>query len=46
MIDGGLVSSLARPAWRYGLARSTSAELRERVRRVLTDPEVKGTLSP
>jgi hypothetical protein len=28
------------------VVRSKSAELRERIRRVLTDPEVKGTLSP
>lgn len=28
------------------VVRSRSAELRERIRRVLTDPEVKGTLSP
>jgi hypothetical protein len=28
------------------VVRSRSAELRERIRRLLTDPEVKGTLSP
>lgn len=28
------------------VVRSKSTELRERIRRVLTDPEVKGTLSP
>jgi hypothetical protein len=28
------------------VVRSKSAELRERIRRLLTDPEVKGTLSP
>jgi hypothetical protein len=28
------------------VVRSKSAELRERIRRVLTDPEVKGTLTP
>jgi hypothetical protein len=28
------------------VGRARSAELRERIKRVLTDPEVKGTLTP